>query len=224
MDKFTEKTNQDNSEKNFGTDSNDNPTESNRPLLFVIIVFFCFVLAYIINFHSHSISANPGDWGVLGDYIGGVTNPLISTIALIYLAKAYYTQKTELAETRIALRDTAKHSEDSARAQAKLVDSAIKQEILIKRNLELKLLATQISLHQSKISFLHSELSNSTYNFNKFTSTIDMFSTKRENWLTSRREMDSYRFRIISLIDKEDVEIKRLADKVKEIVEPETSL
>lgn len=221
MDRVNVKGNQGILKKLCGADNNDNPAGSSWPLRFVLIVFFFLALAYITNFHSHAISADPGDWGSLGDFIGGVTNPLISTIALIYLAKAYYTQKIELAETRIALRDTAKHSEDSARAQIKLVESALQQEKLTKRNLELKLLATQLSLHQGKISFLHGELSNSTYNFNKFTSTIDMFSTKKESWLTSRREMDSYRFRLISLIDKEDVEIKILAGRVEELVNQE---
>ncbi|WP_421557732.1 hypothetical protein [Pseudomonas canadensis] len=223
MDTSTELTNKESPKENFGRDEHEYSKGHNRPLVFVLVVFFCFILAYIINFQSHAISGDPGDWGALGDYIGGIINPLISTIALIYLAKAYYTQKTELAETRIALRDTAKHSESSARAQAKLVDSAIKQEILTKRNLELKLLATQISLHQSKISFLHNELSNSTYNYNKFKSTIDVFNTRSQNWITGRSEMDGYRFGLISLIAKEEVEVKGLNEKVKQILGPEAS-
>lgn len=223
MDKFNGSTNQVSPKKSSSNYEEGNPTGSNRPLLFVLFVFFLFILAYITNFHSHEISDTPADWGALGDYIGGITNPLISTIALIYLAKAYYTQKAELAETRIALRDTAKHSEDSARAQAKLVDSAIKQEMLTKKNLELKFLTTQLSLHQNKIAFLHNELSNSTYNYNKFKSTLDIFSTKRENWLTSGGEMDSYRFKLISLIEKENIEINGININIKDIVGPKAA-
>lgn len=220
MDRFSEKTNPEYLEKHCSEDKHDNPKEPNRSLLFVLILVFCLILAYIINFHSHTISSDPSDWGALGDYLGGITNPIISTIALIYLAKAYYTQKAELAETRNALRDTAKNSKDSARAQTKLVDTAINQELLIKRNLELKFLVTQINMHQNKILFLHNEISNSTYNYNKFTSTIDIFMTEKARWLTSRNEMDSYRFKLISMIEKENIEIKNLTTKVNELLGP----
>ncbi|MBV1807494.1 hypothetical protein [Pseudomonas viridiflava] len=221
MDRSAKQTNPEIAEGHCGADKYDNPIGANRSLLCVLFLVFCLILAYIINFHSHAISSDPGDWGALGDYLGGITNPLISAIALIYLAKAYYTQKAELAETRSALRDTAKHSEDSARAQAKLVDAATRQEILTKKNLELKFLATQINLHQSRISFLHNEISNSTYNFNKFTSTIDIFSIREESWLTDRNKMDSYRFKLLSLISKEDIEMINLAARVKELLNSE---
>lgn len=219
MDRSTEKTNPEYLENHCSEDKHDNPKGPNRSLLFVLILVSCLILAYIINFHSHTISSDPSDWGALGDYLGGITNPLISTIALIYLAKAYYTQKAELTETRNALRDTAKSSENSARAQTKLVDAAINQGLLTKRNLELKLLATQINIHQNRILFLHNEISNSTYNFNKFTSTINIFMTERACWLTTRNEMDSYRFKLISMINKENIEIKNLTTKVNELLD-----
>lgn len=223
MDRSNGQARQETSENYCSTKKNDNSRRNNRPLLFVLALVFCLTLAYIVNFHSHPISGDPGDWGALGDYLGGIANPLISTIALIYLVKAYYTQKTELTETRRALKDAAKHSEDSARAQAKLVEAAIKQEAITKQNLELKLLITLIDLHQSRITFLQKELSNSTFNYNQFKSTIDIFSTTKGSWLSSRDEMDSYRYKILSMINKEDTELTTLTIKVKEALNPTTA-
>lgn len=60
----------------------------NWKLIFLISLFLvsCPVLFYIISFSSFNISNNPEHWGVFGDYIGGVLNPIISLLSLIVLA------------------------------------------------------------------------------------------------------------------------------------------
>lgn len=42
-------------------------------------------VAYVIKFHGCSISDDPADWGVFGDYFGGVYS-IIVTILAVYLA------------------------------------------------------------------------------------------------------------------------------------------
>jgi len=63
---------------------------------------------YIYKFSGSSISSNPSDWGVLGDYIGGTLNPLISLITLFYLIRTYLSQKVELSENGRIAQKTAK--------------------------------------------------------------------------------------------------------------------
>lgn len=38
---------------------------------------------YIRNFWGHPLSQSPSDWGVFGDYVGGVLNPIIGLLTLI---------------------------------------------------------------------------------------------------------------------------------------------
>ncbi len=52
-------------------------------ILLFIIVTIAIVLAYIIRFISTGWSSDPADWGVFGDYLGGVLNPIISFITLL---------------------------------------------------------------------------------------------------------------------------------------------
>src|SRR5687768_8624156 len=41
------------------------------------------LLLYAIRFIDRGWSTDPGDWGVFGDYIGGVFNPIIALITLL---------------------------------------------------------------------------------------------------------------------------------------------
>ena len=46
------------------------------------------IIIYSINFHDHYISMDSTDWGTFGDFIGGITNPIIgivNVLVLIYL-------------------------------------------------------------------------------------------------------------------------------------------
>lgn len=75
-------------------------------ITFLILVFACclaiIIGSYILNFSNNSISNNPSDWGVLGDYFGGILNPLISLVTLFFLIKTYLSQKEELYQSEIA--------------------------------------------------------------------------------------------------------------------------
>ena len=63
-------------------------TKYSKSLLFLcaiisLIVIFIPIYLYIKNFYDHTISSDPAYWGVFGDYVGGILNPIISLLTLI---------------------------------------------------------------------------------------------------------------------------------------------
>ncbi len=76
------------------------------------------VLTYTIWFVgklNYPLSPAPGDWGIFGDFFGGVLNPIIAYAAFYWLTQAVKLQKQELSETRAALKDTAEAQNEQAR-------------------------------------------------------------------------------------------------------------
>lgn len=75
--------------------------------LIVILAFvsFCILtiptVIYWCNFRGYKLSDSPGDWGVFGDYMGGVLNPLLSIVNLIVLG--YLTIFVSEQDNRMAL-------------------------------------------------------------------------------------------------------------------------
>lgn len=51
---------------------------------------------YWYNFRDYELSKNPEDWGVFGDYIGGVYN-VLTTVVLFFIT--YYLNKTDRRKT-----------------------------------------------------------------------------------------------------------------------------
>ncbi len=64
------------------------------------------VAAYVIAFAQNGWSRNPDAWGQLGDYIGGLLNPLVAGFALMALVVSVRLQKAELAATRKELENS----------------------------------------------------------------------------------------------------------------------
>ena len=59
-------------------------------LLFGIIAFLFPIVYYVFNFRKLSISTNPTDWALFGDYMGGIYGGIYSvivTILVVYLAR-----------------------------------------------------------------------------------------------------------------------------------------
>jgi hypothetical protein len=54
------------------------------------ISFTATIVAYLIKFTDHQVSSKSSDWGVFGDYFGGILNPItasLNIIVFIYLTK-----------------------------------------------------------------------------------------------------------------------------------------
>lgn len=67
--------------------------------------------AYIVWFSSAKVSHDSGDWGTLGDYFGGLMNPVISFATLMVAYAVWKQQRQELRETKEALKEQAKTAE-----------------------------------------------------------------------------------------------------------------
>lgn len=94
--------------------------ETNRIMFLVVLFFLCVAMvigSYIYNFSSNPISSTPSDWGVLGDYFGGVLNPLISAITLYFLIKTYLSQKKEIIQGQLAADEQRSIAQKTARIQ-----------------------------------------------------------------------------------------------------------
>lgn len=179
------------------------------PWIVVLLIMTVSVLAYAMNFFNHPVSSDPGDWGALGDYLGGIANPLISTIALAFIVKAYYTQREELKETKEALRDAAEHSIAAATAQAELVSTNKLQCLVAQKKLDVSILLAKIELKQSRIVFLHDALDRGTEALNKGRGVVDVFAADFR-LISGNHSVDQYRGKIIRNINSEESEILRL--------------
>lgn len=81
-----------------------------KTLIFIVllVVFVIFVAAipvviYLNNFSSRELSPNPEQWGQLGDYVGGLINPILGFATLISVLYAIFLQRTELGDAKDAL-------------------------------------------------------------------------------------------------------------------------
>lgn len=59
----------------------------NRVTYGVIFVIIIMILILTVRFYKHDFSSDITDWGAIGDFFGGILNPIISIISLILLAK-----------------------------------------------------------------------------------------------------------------------------------------
>lgn len=73
--------------------------------------------AYIMWFSSSKVSYDSGDWGTLGDYFGGLMNPVISFATLMVAYAVWKQQREELKATKEALEEQAKTAEQQRQEQ-----------------------------------------------------------------------------------------------------------
>lgn len=63
----------------------------------ICVIYVAVVIAiYAWTFRSDPLSHNPSDWGVFGDFFGGVLNPSLSGVTLFFLARTYLLQREEI--------------------------------------------------------------------------------------------------------------------------------
>ena len=100
------------------------------PIATIILICSLAPLAYYFNFGHLSISDKPENWGVFGDYIGGILNPILSFSAFIGVLITVLLQRSQLQQTHSQLTMTKEELEltrvelkRSAEAQAQQIES-----------------------------------------------------------------------------------------------------
>lgn len=73
------------------------------------------VLAYALTFRQLPTNENPGAWGTFGDFLGGLLNPLVSTLTLFVAASVWKLQREEMELTRKELEQTKLAMEEQAK-------------------------------------------------------------------------------------------------------------
>lgn len=92
-------------------------------------LWFLLVPAFFVCFFSLAVpvylSTQSGPWqlgydvnGSIGDFFGGIMNPIIALMALVWLVKGVRLQQKELEETRVALQASEKHQAAQVRIAA----------------------------------------------------------------------------------------------------------
>ncbi len=84
---------------------------------FVMLAAGILVLSYAYVFQALSWTSDPSAWGSFGDYMGGLLNPVVSTLTLIVAIKVWADQRKELEETKRALNDQAETAQANRREQ-----------------------------------------------------------------------------------------------------------
>jgi uncharacterized membrane protein len=59
-------------------------------LILGVIFFISVITSYIWKFHGTTISGDPSHWGVLGDFVGGIVNPLLGLVTIWLLTKTLH--------------------------------------------------------------------------------------------------------------------------------------
>lgn len=119
-----------------------------RSTRFAIGIFLFVVAAYLIWFsviNVRELSGDPAVWGQLGDYVGGVLNPLIAFLAFYWLTKSVLLQRQELQETKDALKASA--------------ESQRQQEQHAMRSVRVNALTALVVSYNSDVDSLRSEIS-----------------------------------------------------------------
>ena len=86
------------------------------------------IVAYVANFSGAEISRDPAHWGVFGDYLGGVLNPLLALITL--LVTVYIANVANRLEEQ-SLRSEANKLKENARPVAQIFGSDYENKVAI---------------------------------------------------------------------------------------------
>ncbi|UWF51102.1 hypothetical protein NYP20_09115 [Pseudomonas sp. N3-W] len=83
--------------------------KTNRYIFIAITLIAIVCLSYVLNFYvklSYVISDEPEAWGQLGDFVGGLINPILSFMSLLFIIKSLSLQN----EANIGLREEVKNT------------------------------------------------------------------------------------------------------------------
>ena len=80
---------------------------------FMIVIAVCMlpIIPYIINFRRLTISDNPSDWGIFGDYVGGIDSIIVALI-VVYIGNLITRNEDKNKTARTAIIDIYKQIND----------------------------------------------------------------------------------------------------------------
>jgi hypothetical protein len=129
----------------------ETPGAEHKAVAAVLVVVALVLAAFLLNFVKSPIASTSDKWGQLGDYFGGLLNPVVALAALYLLSLSIRIQRKELAATRQALDEQARHANDSAdlAALTSLVNAALAEAGMHRDHL--RFLVQQISAHDQAV-------------------------------------------------------------------------
>ncbi len=96
----------------------------------IVLLILLLMGSYIDTFRNHPISKDPAHWGQMGDFFGGMLNPILAFASFIALLYTIRIQSEELRLTRAEF-------EKSVKAQQEAVESQRSQVYLQQKSLEI---------------------------------------------------------------------------------------
>lgn len=92
-----------------------------NPLALILTVFVIFILVVVVsfldNFADYPFATTVDDWGSVGDFFGGMLNPVFAFASFIALLYTIRIQREELTLTRDELKETRRELAATAKAQ-----------------------------------------------------------------------------------------------------------
>jgi uncharacterized membrane protein len=85
--------------------------------IFILISVLSAIYFYNSTFNWLSPAPNRGEWGAMGDYFGGLINPILSFVTIVLLLLSIKIQVRELKATTQELRETKEVHQESVMAQ-----------------------------------------------------------------------------------------------------------
>ncbi|ELK1816759.1 hypothetical protein RUV71_001881 [Vibrio cholerae] len=89
-------------------------------------------LSYWFNFsylHSYEISTDPGDWGVLGDFLGGVLNPILTFFTIVLLVSSLSLQRESNDQLKLEI-EKSEHFEKVRAFESRFFNMIDSQKVL----------------------------------------------------------------------------------------------
>lgn len=116
---------------NADLDKIDRDINFHRIMVFLILITAIFFYMIFINL---KVTESAQSWGPVGDFFGGILNPIFALFAFYWLTYSVRLQIKELKETRVELAKATKAQEESAKHQeeiARLESENVKTQVEI---------------------------------------------------------------------------------------------
>lgn len=95
-----------------------------------ILAIIVAAMFYLAQFSGYEFSADPEDWGQLGDYMGGLVNPILGLITVVLLV-------TSLQQNQLALKQAQREIQMSREALDQATEAQIATEKALKNQVEI---------------------------------------------------------------------------------------